>query len=277
MTGRAPTDPDASLSLLRRLVDDAMDPGYQEATDRGDRRGADWRHSTAFAVAIAVTATLFVATVLQVRDGAPDASQTRADLTDQVMATTATVEQIDARLGTLNREVAQLRQTALAGSGSDRALADEVAALEGEVGVAAVEGTGVEVVMEDGPPATVGESGPDLARVLDTDIQLVVNGLFAAGAEAVAVNGQRITVLSPIRSAGEAILVGFRPLTPPYAITAVGPDELSEAFESGSAKAALDELESAYGIRVDIVPEDNLSVPGRGDLALRYVTKGESP
>ena len=71
-----------------------------------------------------------------------------------------------------------------------------------------------------------GDGGPDLARVLDTDIQLVVNGLFASGAEAVAVNGQRITVLSPIRSAGEAVLVGFRPLTPPYTVTAVGPDEL---------------------------------------------------
>ncbi len=276
MTSRVRTEPDAALSLLRRLVDDAMDPGYQEATDRGDPRGADWRHSMAFAVTIALTAALVVATVLQVRDGAPDASQARADLTDQVMATTATVEQIDARLETLNGEIAQLRRTALDGSGSDRALADEVAALEGEVGVAAVEGPGVEIVMDDGPPTSVGENGPDLARVLDTDIQLVVNGLFAAGAEAVAVNGQRITALSPIRSAGEAILVGFRPLTPPYTITAVGPEGTSEAFGSGAAQAGLDDLESTYGIKVDVGTKTNLNVPGRGDLQLRYVTKGES-
>lgn len=276
MTSLGPTETDASLSLLRRLVDDAMDPGYQEATDRGDSRGADWRHSTAFAVTIALTAALVMATVLQVRDGAPDASQARADLTDQVMATTAVVELIDARLETLNGEIAQLRQTALDGSGSDRALADEVAALEGQVGVAAVEGPGVEVVMDDGPPTSVTENGPDLARVLDTDIQLVVNGLFAAGAEAVGVNGQRITVLSPIRSAGEAILVGFRPLTPPYIVTAVGPEGISLAFESGAARAGLGDLESTYGIKVDVVVETNLSVPGRGDLQLRYVTKGES-
>ena len=38
MTSRLPTDSDAALSLLGRLVDDAMDPGYQEATDRGDVR-----------------------------------------------------------------------------------------------------------------------------------------------------------------------------------------------------------------------------------------------
>ena len=76
------------------------------------------------------------------------------------------------------------------------------------------------------PPTPAGDGGPDLARVLDTDIQLVVNGLFASGAEAVSVNGQRVTVLSPIRSAGEAVLVGFRPLTPPYEVSAVGPDSL---------------------------------------------------
>jgi uncharacterized protein YlxW (UPF0749 family) len=271
------TDVDASLSLLRRLVDDAMDPGYQEAADRGDRRGADLRHSLAFGIAIAAIAALAVAAVLQVRAGAPDEGRTRAELTERVVDTTSSVEAIDVRLDALNIEAALLRQAALDGSGSDRALAEEVAALESEVGVTSVEGSGVEVVLEDGPPAPVDEGGPDLARVLDTDIQLVVNGLFAAGADAVAVNGQRITVLSPIRSAGEAILVGFRPLTPPYTITAVGADDLAGDFESGQARAELRRLEASYGIGVDVRPKEDLSVPGRGDLQLRYVSKGEGP
>lgn len=271
------TDPDASLSLLGRLVDDAMDPGYQEATDRGDRRGADWRHSIAFAAVITVTAALVAATVLQVRDGAPETSQARADLTERVIAATAAVEQIDARIDTLKVEADQLRQTALDGSGPDRALAAQVATLEAQTGVAAVDGPGVEVVVDDGPPAVVAEGGPDLARVLDSDIQLIVNGLFASGAEAVAVNGQRITALSPIRSAGEAILVGFRPLTPPYTITGVGPAGLSDAFGSSAARGVLTDLESTYGIALEVIPSEDLSVPGRGDLQLRYVTKGEGP
>ncbi len=277
MTAPNRTDPDASLSLLRRLTDDAMDPGYQEATDRGDQRGADWRHSVAFGTVIALTAALVVAALLQVRAGAPSEGRTRAELTERVLETTSSVEAIDARLDGLISEVDLLRQTALDGSGSDRALADEVSALEAEVGVTAVEGQGVEVVLDDGPPAPVDQSSPDLSRVLDTDVQLVVNGLFAAGAEAVAVNGQRITALSPIRSAGEAVLVGFRPLTPPYTITAVGPEDLASDFEAGQARAELEQLESAYGIEVDVVPEESLNVPGRGDLQLRYVTKGESP
>ena len=71
MTSRVPSEPDASLSLLRRLVDDSMDPGYQEAADRRQATSAGWRHSLAFAIAIGLTAALVTAAVLQVREGAP--------------------------------------------------------------------------------------------------------------------------------------------------------------------------------------------------------------
>jgi hypothetical protein len=71
--------------------------------------------------------------------------------------------------------------------------------------------------------------------------------------------------------------VGFRPLTPPYTITAVGSEALAGDFESGPARTELEQLELAYGLRVGVYREENLSVPGRGDLQLRYVTKGESP
>ena len=45
------------------------------------------------------------------------------------------------------------------------------------------------------------------------DLQIVVNGLWASGAEAVSVNGQRLTSKAAIRFAGQAILVNYRPLT----------------------------------------------------------------
>ena len=71
---------------------------------------------------------------------------------------------------------------------------------------AAGDGDGADV----DPRTDVDDSG----RVTDRDLQTVVNEVWAAGAEAVAVNGQRLTALSAIRSAGDAILVDFRPLTP---------------------------------------------------------------
>jgi uncharacterized protein YlxW (UPF0749 family) len=273
MTTPVTNEPDASLSLLERLVDDALDPGYKESADRGETRSGDWRHSVAFALAIGVTAALAAAAVLQVQSGAPSAGQTRADLVDRVVRADSEVEALDARQAELAKRAERLRTLALNGTSSDRALAEEVAALDATVGVAPMSGPGVDVTLSDGPPAPAGTDGPDLARVLDTDVQLVVNGLFASGAEAVAVNGQRITALSPIRSAGEAVLVGFRPLTPPYVVSAVGPDDLAEVFESSPTRTALGQLEAAFGMGVDVVAQDEVTVPGRGDLQLRYVTK----
>ncbi len=277
MTTPVVDEPDASLSLLERLVDDALDPGYQETADRGEKRTVDWRHSVAFALAIGITAALATAAVLQVRAGAPSAGQTRADLIDRIVQANGEVAALDARQGNLARRAEGLRTAALNGTSANRALAEEVATLDVEVGVAPMSGPGVEVTLSDGPPAPAGNDGPDLARVLDTDVQLVVNGLFASGAEAVAVNGQRITALSPIRSAGEAVLVGFRPLTPPYVVTAVGPADMADAFESSSTRTELNQLEAAYGMGVEVTAQDDVTVPGRGDLQLRYVMKEKAP
>lgn len=271
MTSPSKLEPDASLSLLERLVEDAMDPGYQEFADRSEQRAVDWRHSVVFVVAIAITAALATAAVLQVRAGAPSAGRTRAELTERVATATTVVEALDFRLDELSGEVERMRNAALNGSAADRQLAEDAAALERAVGVAPMKGPGVQVTLADGPPSPVGEDGPDLARVLDTDIQLVVNGLFASGADAVSVNGQRITALSPIRSAGEAVLVGFRPLTPPYVVTAVGETGLADGFESSAARSELSQLEASYGISVDVAAQDEVTVPGRGELQLRYV------
>ena len=67
--------------------------------------------------------------------------------------------------------------------------------------------------------------------------------------------------------------MGFRPLTPPYTVTAVGPDDLPDTFEASAARAELAQLEASYGIDVDIIPQESLEIPGRGDLELRYVEK----
>ena len=95
---------------------------------------------------------------------------------------------------------------------------DELAAGTGAVG-----GPGLRVTVEDAPVtrADPEAADPDL-RVQDVDLQVVVNGLWAAGAEAVAVNGQRLTALTAIRTAGSAILVDLAPLSSPYVVEAVG-------------------------------------------------------
>ena len=100
-------------------------------------------------------------------------------------------------------------------------------------------------------------------------LQIVVNGLWSAGAEAISINGQRLTALSAIRSAGQAILVDFRPLSPPYAVSAIGPsDSMRADFAAGSAGTYLHSLEDNYGIDSDILNVSSLSLPASSGLTL---------
>jgi uncharacterized protein YlxW (UPF0749 family) len=269
--------PDASLSLLNRVVEDALDPGYREAAEQPHTRPASWAGSITMAVLVAAIAALVVAAVLQVRAGAPTDARTRADLADRVSALSSEVDALEQQVAGVAVQVEDYRGQALGRGADDQALGEELASLEAQVGASPVSGPGLEVVLDDGRPAPAGEGGPDLARVLDTDIRLTVNGLFAAGADAVAVNDQRITALSPIRSAGEAVLVGFQPLTPPYRVVAVGPASMAADFASGAARQELRQLEATYGMQVDVEQLDETIVPGRSDLRVRYAKGREVP
>ena len=117
----------------------------------------------------------------------------------------------------------------------------------------------------------------ELGRVLDRDLQLVVNGLWAAGAEAIAVNGQRLSALSAIRGAGDAILVDFRPLSPPYSVLAVGdPTALRAGLLDGSAGQTLRLYREAYKIRYSVEDEPEISLSGAASTTLRYARAGSA-
>jgi uncharacterized protein YlxW (UPF0749 family) len=144
-------------------------------------------------------------------------------------------------------------------------------------GATPVSGPGVVVTLDDASRAREPLAGDPRAdqgqddRVVDLDVQIAVNGLWASGAEAIAVNGQRLTSLSAIRWAGGAILVGFRPLEPPYRISAVGdPATLRTRLAASSAGGYLAYVQENIGLRVSIEGAGNLDLPGAGPLSLRY-------
>ncbi|CAM5258787.1 hypothetical protein SFUMM280S_00479 [Streptomyces fumanus] len=137
-------------------------------------------------------------------------------------------------------------------------------------GAVAVHGPGVRLSVNDAKDVSAGGDGEprgtsgfaDTGRVRDRDMQRVVNGLWASGAEAVSINGQRLTALSAIRAAGDAILVDNRPLVPPYTVLAVGDGQgLSRRFQDSADGLYLHALQENYGIRTGISVEDDLRLP----------------
>jgi uncharacterized protein YlxW (UPF0749 family) len=84
--------------------------------------------------------------------------------------------------------------------------------------------------------------------------------LWSAGAEAIAVNGQRLTAQSAIRSAAGAILVNYRPLRPPYRVEAIGPPGLAEEFAATPDAQELASVSQQFGIGLETTSVDRINL-----------------
>lgn len=223
----------------------------------------------------------------ETRRSAPAVAETRDRLTAEVTRRTTATDALLRELATLRREVTTSRNAGLRQSEVGATLADQVATLEAATGAVPVSGPGLGVSVDDAPPPTpdpvtgalpVDPALSDEARVRDRDLQDLVNALWAAGAEAISVDGLRLTARTAIRSAGDAVLVDFRPLSPPYELAAVGdPAILEPAFSEDPAVLRFRTVASVYGLRLSVDRSRELVLPAAGDLALRSVRLPAAP
>lgn len=182
----------------------------------------------------------------------------RAQLIDLIGARRQQVAVLDADVRELRDQVVGAQQAALRRARQDEAEAARSERLAVEAGTVALEGRGLLVRMSDSERDPQDPSETGAYRIHDTDIQLVVNALFAAGAEAVAVNDSRLVATSPIRAAGDTIVVNFRPLTPPYRVEAIGADR--KRFESSTIATRFRRWTRLFGLGFS-VSERDVDVP----------------
>jgi uncharacterized protein YlxW (UPF0749 family) len=142
-----------------------------------------------------------------------------------------------------------------------------------------VQGDGVVVTVSDAPaavdPVTGSVDVDNPGRVLDRDLQDIANALWQSGAEAIAVNGQRLTATSTIRAAGEAILVDFRPITRPYQLSAIGPDGIDKRMADSATGKRFKRFVEIYRMQFEIKARDGLTLPAGADPGLRYARPPE--
>jgi uncharacterized protein YlxW (UPF0749 family) len=281
----APARPDASMSLLTNLMEHSLDEGYAEAAARRAAGTAPpSRPGWVLAAGLVMIGLLFATAALQVRNRAPAAAQARDALTGEIEQRTAATDRLEADLQELRESVTAAREDALGLTSTGSELADTLTRLEVATGAGAVTGPGLVVHLEDaddadtegGADPRVGEASSE-GRVTDRDLQTVVNEVWAAGAEGVAINGQRLTSLSAIRSAGEAILVDFRPLSPPYDLVAVGDsDAMQRRIVDGFGGSYLQVLRN-YGINYTVKTRGSVRLPAAAGLPVRYATVPGQP
>jgi uncharacterized protein YlxW (UPF0749 family) len=278
-TGRRP---DESMTLITSMMERPLDPGYAAAAERREQAGlpraTSLRSGTVLVVAV-VTGLLLTLAALSLRVPQTEAVRIRNDLVAQIEARRAEADRQAAQIQALQREVNQL-QAAQLGAGESE-LQQRLAALDLISGSSPVTGPGLRLTLDDAVdsgPADPNASPRDQGdindkRVFAKDMQFVVNGLWQAGAEAIAVNGQRLTSRSAIRNAGDAILVNYRPLARPYVIEVIGDaGDLQVEFADNGGGAYTRALQDNYGIRVSMDEVSRLTLPGATSLSVRSAT-----
>ena len=272
-SGEAPRSPDASMTLLNEFYRRPLDAGYAEAAARraAGSEPRRTRRSTAGLVALAVGLGLgATAATLALRQPASSVLEARALLESQIEQRSAEADAIQADITTMTDEIATLQEDLLGDEGQP--VSDQIDADAVQSGVMPVTGSGLRLVLTDAPSDDPDVVDPSL-RVQDVDLQVVVNGLWAAGAEAIAVNGQRLTATTAIRSAGDAVLVDLVPLNSPYTVEAVG-DAVGMQTEVARASAGqhLATLRTNWGIGVQLTSQSKLELPGTG-LVTMYAAR----
>ncbi len=278
MTAPAPVRPrnpkrpgqrvDASMGLLTDVINNALDPGYAEAAarTRTPQTPVGTAVRTAVHVVLAIVLGLVtVVAVTQLRSPTLSGPDPRDLLEREIEQRTQQAEELADLVEGTSAEIAQIQAAAV--ESVDPELFQRLEAYELASGAVAVTGKGLVLVVDD---ANV-DPDDEAARIQDVDLQIVTNGLWAAGAEAIAINGKRLTALSAIRSAGQAIQVDLEPLIAPYRIEVVGdPQAMQTAFARSSAANHLAFLSGTYGITVSTSASESLVLPGVGNRTLRH-------
>lgn len=264
-----------TMGLLPYLNAHALDEDYEQAAIRRTEAGVEpvRRVGRGGAVVIAVFAVLAITAAVQTSRNSTSDEQERQDLIAQVKERTATVDAERRTISALTTSNTLLEDAALRASSDSSGVFANLDLLGLLSGTAAARGPGVEVVVDDAANAQNARN-----TVLDTDLQKLVNGLWEAGAEAISINGERLTALSSIRHAGSAITVNFTSLGRPYRILAIGdPNTLPGRFADTTSGQAWLDLQQQVGLRFSMRAESSMSLPGADVPDLRFVTTTQSP
>ncbi len=277
-TPTAPDEPDdgrrlpehVTTPLLTLITARSMDEDYAHVAQKravaGDAGPRAVRPHWSSFLAIAALGVMAAVVAVQTDREAPANELSRAAL----------VQQIDNRsddVRALQADVARLtRFNAAVASNSTRTQTDlgdvetRVRRAELTTGFSSVHGPGVRITVDNRPGDEVD------GEVLDEDLATLVDGLFEAGAEAVAINDQRINALGGIRNTNRAVHVNGRPVNAPYVVSAIGDPRTLQArlVETYQGQQWFGRV-SNFGFVYEAENVDDIRLPAAPERVLRDV------
>jgi len=258
--------------LLSLITHQALEEDYRSVAERRAREGAapEPRRSRVVAGAvIAVFGILISVAAVQNSRNEEVSDAGRATLIERIGESRSGLEDRQARIADLTRENLELSDSLTELATVRQEAVSQMRRLQLGAGYLPATGEGVRVLVNDNP------TGDPIQRVTDADLAKLVDGLWEAGAEAIAINDQRLNPLGSIRNVGSAIHVNTFPLTPPYIVRAIGDTRTLQANLLNTTHGArFFSLADQLGFEYSVDRVSELELPAARQRPLSEVVTG---
>ncbi|HYO39368.1 MAG TPA: DUF881 domain-containing protein [Nocardioidaceae bacterium] len=261
--------PQAVRGLLEHLTSTSLDEDYAHVSRRraaaADAQPSRPDRPGRATAVLAVFGVLVATAAVQTSRDADASATSREALVDQANARKTQLAQRRTRVQALQSEIAALEASGLEATTDGRAAQQQLTRLGVLAGSRPTEGAGIRVLVDDAPDA------PSFRQQVQApDLQKLVNALWLVGAEAVAVNGQRVTSLTSIRDAAGAITVNFVSLRRPYTVAAIGnPTTMGGRLLDSAGGQTWVTLQSTFGLGFEVETVESMVLPAARRLDLR--------
>lgn len=269
-TEERPLPAHVTMPLLELVTRSSLDQDYATAAARSRARagegGGGRRFQTGAALAVLAAFGLLVGIAfVQTRSSEGDRLATRNSLIQQIEDRREAIAAHQDRIGRLRVVIVGLERRHATVDADALAAGERLDRLRVRTGSGAVQGPGVRIVIQNPPGGLPNDA------VRDSDLAMLVDGLWNAGAEAIAINGRRLSARTAIRNSAAAIHVGGQPLSPPYVVEAIGdPRTLQADLINGDQGVEFFNLARSLGFTVDRDNVRGLRLPAAEIRPMRY-------
>lgn len=249
-----------------------VDEQSEYADVRTHEHRVDWLGRATSFTSMALVGFVVIAAGVGIAGSRPAVEQTTAELRERVLAAQRAANVAQAAYQAARLQLKATQDAVRPDIGG--ALAAELDRQTIASAYVGLRGPGIELTIDNSKKPTFSGT-TDLGQVIDRDLQHAVNGLWQAGAEAISVNGVRLTGRTSIRNAGATILVDYRPVSAPYRIVALGDAALLlKRLKANPEWNELQTLSDRYRIRWGIAASKQLQVPAGASTLPNRATAG---
>jgi uncharacterized protein YlxW (UPF0749 family) len=202
-------------------------------------------------------------------------TQERSPLMESALSLQSQQDALKARILDLRNQIGALESQGPGSADSLKALYAELEQARIGAGLIRLQGPGIVFRVEDSSQPGAGAD----SLVTAQDLRVLVQQLWLSGAEAIAINDERVTVSTAVLDIGGSVLVNSAYLAPPYKVAAIGPPDLYSRLQaSASFSQFVTERVGRHGLGLSVAELDDVDLPAfAGTVTVRFGQPQGSP